>query len=377
LELAITQTLIDTFQVAPLQVIMGPLSYLIAFACIALAAHYWLYKRTSSSSGSSSSSTTRKTTKSKNFLDFDKDCALRSLKPSDLSSVKALVNGKGGCGYFKDHALTPYLDESDTKHMAFGVEHKSSGQIICTQFILMVDDNETGIVLGAMFDPKYQSSIRICYTQLSNHIQEKLSDDFEDLGKHRTLSIEGGVGADDYCNCSGLAWRIKFNLDSMTDDNVYYLYNARTSDGDGDGQDGVKVNGDFQDSEDVDLAMNLLTATFGLENVVIDWRMFQTKCLKEVLVEEVKAKKMGIAVNRQETALVLMYGGSDYYVFGKEPADVLSAIRFSLSQSSDPDVGVFVSKAMVGDNEEIRKMFGKAMDREICGLDYDMHIDGH
>ena len=86
---------------------------------------------------------------------------------------------------------------------------------------------------------------------------------------------------------------------------------------------------------------------------------------------------MGILVNKEKSALVLVYGGSDYYVYGKSPEDVLSAIRFALSQHGDADLGVFVSKAMVGDNAEIRKMFGKAMEQEIVGLDYDMHIDGH
>ena len=270
---------------------MGPLSYLIAFVCVGLAAYYYFTNQsTSGSKPTATSSSTRTSTKSKNFLDFDEDCTIRALSPSDLDSVKALVKGKGGCGYFKDHALTAYLDKSDEKHLGFGVEHKSSGQIICTQFILMVDDNETGIVLGAMFDPKYKSSIRVCYMRLSNDIQDKLSSKFEDLGKHRTLSVEGGADGGDsgnggYCNNAVLDWRIKFNLDTMTDDNVYYLYNARDVGGDDDSEDGVKVNGDFKESEDVDLAMTLLSKTFGVDNVVIDWRMFQTKCLKEVLVE--------------------------------------------------------------------------------------------
>lgn len=181
---------------------MGPLSYLIAFVCIALGAYYW-FNNQSSSPKSTTSSSSRTTTKSTNSLDFDKDCTIRALTPSDLTSVKALVNGQGGCGYFKDHSLTPYLDELDSKHLSFGVEHVSSGKIICAQFILMVDDNETGYVLGAMFDPKYKANIRVCYMRISNDIQDKLSTKFEDLGKHRTLVVEAEDDEDykdDYCN---------------------------------------------------------------------------------------------------------------------------------------------------------------------------------
>jgi len=292
------------------------------------------------------------------------------LKASDLASVQSLVKGEGGCGYFKDHDLSAYLDESDEKHVGYGVEHTASGQIICAQFILMVDGNETGYVLGAMFEPKYKSSIRICYTRLSNDIQDKLSTKYDNLGKHRSVCIVEGDDVDDYCNNGTLDWKIKFNLDAMTDATKYYLYNRGGDDVDE--EDGVKVNGDFTETEDVEVAIKALTA-FGVENVVIDWKMYQTQYLKEELTE----MKVGILVNKEESALVVVYGGSDYYVYGKSPKEVLSGIRFALSQSSDADLGVFVSKAMVGDNAEIQKLFGKAMKREIVGLDYDMHIDGH
>jgi len=263
------------------------------------------------------------------------------------------------------------------QHIGYGVEHTASGQIICAQFMLMVDDNETGYVLGAMFDPKYKASIRICYTRLSNDIQDKLSTKYDNLGKHRSVCIveEGEDGddvVDDYCNNGTLDWKIKFNLDTMTDATKYYLYNRGSDDVDDEEEDGVKVNGDFTERDDVEVAIKALTA-FGVENVVIDWKMFQTKYLKK----ELTAMKVGVLVNKEESALVLVFGGSDYYVYGKSPEEVLSGIRFACSQSSDADLGVFVSKAMVGDNAEIQKVFGKAMKREIVGLDYDMHIDGH
>lgn len=173
---------------------------------------------------------------------------------------------------------------------------------------------------------------------------------------------------------SVLDWRVKFNLDTMPDDNVYYLYNAQDDSGDDDGEDGVKVNGDFKETEDVDKAVTLLKG-LEVENVMIDWRLFQTKCLQEVLEEDIKAKKLVLLVNNDETALVLQYGGSDFYVHGKGADAVLSGIRFALAQSTD--LGIYVSKTMVGDSEEIKKVLGKAMNKVIVGLDYDMHIDGH
>merc|ERR1712087_235276 len=106
---------------------------------------------------------------------------------------------------------------------------------------------------------EYRSSIRVCYMRLSNDIQDQLSSRFEHLGKHRTLFME----SDDlgYCNNAELDWRTKFNLDSMTDDEVYFVFNAASGLED-DSEDGVKVNAessDFVETEDVELAIGLLT----------------------------------------------------------------------------------------------------------------------
>eukprot|EP01083_Nonionella_stella_P076846 209559_1 len=351
---------------------MGPLSYIIAIACVAIAVYFWYTNSKSQSQVKDSSGIKPPPTKSsQKFLDFDEDCVIRRLKPSDLDTVKALVKGEGGCNYFLDHSLLPFLSESSTECLGFGVEHKKSKKIICTQFIMMVDHNETGIVLGAMIDMKHKSDARIIYMRLSNDVQAQLSVMFDHLGKHRCIEISDNLS---YLNSSGLDWKIKFNLDAMGDENVYYLLNDTTSDT----EDGVKVNGDFKECEDVDKVVHLLSNKFKISDVLLDSKMYQSKYIGSALQKEVDAKRLVMMVNHEEMCLCLLYGNEDYYVYGISSEDVLSGVRYAKSRTSDDHLaGIFVSKAKTDNNEQLKAIFAKAMENPIVALDYDMHIDGH
>jgi len=95
-----------------------------------------------------------------------------------------------------------------------------------------------------------------------------------------------------------------------------------------------------------------------------------------VLRAEVKAKKVSLMVKHNAKALCLVHADTDYYVFGADATEVLSAVRFACAQQSgEANLGVFVSKDAVDANDELRAMMGKALENEITGLDYDMHIN--
>ena len=353
---------------------MGPLSYFIAFVVIAFGAYYW-HKMNTIKDKMQNKQSSKPKPKEK-FLDFDRDCKIRKLLPSDLDTLRAMSKGSGGCTFFQTHSFLPYLDESAANCLGFGVEHRESAKIICSQFIMMTDENETGIVLGAMFDENYKSDSRILYMRLSNDVQAKLTEKYEHLGKHRSIRI---VNERNYQNNDELDWQIKFNLDAMSDDNSFYFLRA---DGVKANDDGIKVSGDFKACEDVKKAVDLIGDCFKRSDVLFDFAMFQTKSFEQTLKKKYeKRKDFECFVNAKESALCLVHADSDYYVYGKDAKDILSAVRFALSSNKcDAEfVRVFASKAMVDQNEELIKLFEKAKNEKaiIVALDYDMHIDGH
>ena len=353
---------------------MGPLSYFIAFVCIALAGYYWYTNnklRDEVKDSSRSDSTSSKPKSSEKFLDFDGDCKIRALKPSDLDDIKAIVKSEGGCQYFMDHSLEPYLNPDNKKCLGFGVELLSEKKIICTQFIAMLDDDETGFVLGAMMNMKYKKDSRIIYMRLSNDVQAQLSIKYDHLGKHRTFECTSNK-TKSYLNNANLDWKIKFNLDEMTEKNVYYCLNGY------DDVDGIKINGDFKESEDVDNCVKILSDKCKVNDVFYDWKLYQTKCIKGQLSKDLGDKKLVLLVNEKENGLIINYGSDDYYIYGETSKDILSGVRFVLSQNSSKDnLAIYVSKDMVDKDDELQKVFKSVINDEIIALDYDMHIDGH
>eukprot|EP01084_Bolivina_argentea_P095552 171774_1 len=356
---------------------MGPLSYFIALICIALGGYYWYTNNQLKQQVKDSSRTDvpiqRKSTKSKEkFLEFDRDCEIRMLTASDLESINKLIKGKGGCLYFKDHSLESFLNESNKECLGFGVEHKETKTIMCTQFIIMVDKYETGIVVGAMFDTNYLDDKRIIYMRLSNEMQSKLSVMFDHLGKYRCIDIKNNQS---YMNNNDLDWKIKFNLD-FKNDNTYYLLQNNIHNKDD--LDGIKVNGDFKECDDIDNVINILQNKFKICDVLLDWKLLNVKYLKNVFENDIKNKKLIIMINHDETGLCLVYGDHDYYIYGITSKNVLSGVRFAITTNTMDDLGgIFVKKIKVDNDESLQKIFGKAMENPIVALDYDMHIDGH
>ena len=356
---------------------MGPLSYFIAFVCIALAVYYWytnnkLKEEVKDSSRSDILPSTKSSSKSsEKFLDFDKDCKIRALQASDLDDLKSIVSSEGGCNYFLDHSLEPYLNPDNDKYLGFGVELLSEKKIICTQFINMIDQNETGFVLGAMIDIKYKKDSRIIYMRLSNDVQAKLTIKYDHLGKHRTFECKSEK-IKSYLNNANLDWKIKFNLDEMTDKNKYFCLNGY------DDIDGIKINGDFKESEDIENCVNILKDKCAINDVFYDWKLYQTQYLKEELTQDLEDKKLILMVNEKESGLIMNYGNDDYYIYGETSKDILSGVRFILSQNSSNDnLAIYASKDKIVKDEELQKVFKKVINDEIIALDYDMHIDGH
>jgi len=85
-----------------------------------------------------------------------------------------------------------------------------------------------------------------------------------------------------------------------------------------------------------------------------------------------------LLVNEKESGLIMNYGNDDYYIYGETSDDILSGVRFVLSQNSSKDnLAIYTSKDKIDKDEELQKVFKKVINDEIIALDYDMHIDGH
>lgn len=236
----------------------------------------------------------------------------------------------------------------------------------------MTDENETGIVLGAMFDSNYKSDRRILYMRLSNDVQAQLSQKYEDLGKHRSIFMEQQPN---YLNNDELDWKIKFNLDTMSDDNVYFVLQSADVN---DESDGVKVNGDFKECEDVKQVVDLLRSDqYRPSDILFDFVVYQCKYLQKTMEQHMDSKEFVCFVNKNESAMCLVHADNDYYIYAESAKDALSAVRFALSRNSDADlIRVFVGKSMVEKDEQMIKLFANNKN-VIVALDYDMHIDGH
>mmetsp|Transcript_19759 Transcript_19759/g.31443 ORF Transcript_19759/g.31443 Transcript_19759/m.31443 type:complete len:355 (+) Transcript_19759:81-1145(+) len=354
---------------------MAFLPFFIAFVVISLAGYYWyknnqLTAQIKDASQESTSSSHGHAITDEKFLDFDKDCTIRALRPSDMNAIRSMVTGKAGTAYFLDHSLEPFLASLNHQYLGFGVELKESGEIIATQFIMMVDNNHTALVFGAMVNDEYLEEKRIIYMRLSNEVQAELTLKFEHLAKYRCVEVTEEQKRS-YINSELLDWKIKFNLDSMGDDNAYYVINGY------DDVDGLLINGDFKECEDMQRVVDVLQNKCKRSDVLVDWRLFQVQGLKEQLVQEVKHKKLSVLINEKESGVLLVYGDHDYYVYGAESKDILSGVRFALSQNSTDNLGLFVCKAKVDQDEELKKVFHKALHSPIIAMDYDMHIDGH
>jgi len=360
---------------------MAGLVYLVAVVVIALSAYYWYtnnqlksqLKDTSRLDESSSRASTSGITDEK-FLDFDDDCKIRRLTSADLDVVQKMVKGKSGCGYFSDHALTPFLNDVDNdRFLGYGVVLNSNDQVVCTQFVQMVDDNQTALIFGAMFDTEYASNSRIMFMRLSNEIQDQLTGKFEHLGKYRCVQVEDVAtsASSSYVNNAALDWKVKFNLDAMSSDDVFLVAHGYED------VDGVQVNGDFKECSDAQAAVDVLAKQCQRSDVLLDWRLFQVQFLGQALDEDLKAKKTNILINVKQTAVVFVYAEHHFYVYGATDADVLSGVRFALSQSSGDNLAIYACKTKVEGNTELSEIFAKAVKAPIVGLDYDIHIDGH
>merc|ERR1712125_290930 len=136
------------------------------------------------------------------------------------------------------------------------------------------------------------------------------------------------------------------------------------------GSDGVKVNGDFKECENMKQVVDLLRSDqYRQSDILFDFVVYQCKYLQKTLEQYMDSKEFVCFMNKNESAMCLVHAGNDYYIYAESAKDALSVVRFALSRNSDADlIRVFMSKSLAEKDEQMVKLFASNNKNVIVAL---------